>query len=757
MINKRVFKYSIKSLCGIPAAIYTLFCMAVTSGTVLAQSGSLLTIEEITVTARKTEENLQDVPISITAFSARDIENHGFQSLEDIDTTVPNFKLNKGQGYAADTSISIRGVTSREASAGFEPTIAVVLDDVYIGRTLGFNSTLLDLERIEVLRGPQGTLQGRNVVGGSINMTTSKPSDEFRARGKVSYGRFNSYKVSGLVTGPLQEGVLAGKVAFSHSDGDGFGENVDLDEDLGGIESTAVRAQLRFTPSENLEILLTGDYTTDDINDTGLDTDPDFTIASPSSLVLDRDYGGDFLNDSERDIYGGAVNIYYDLDNGMRLASVTSYRGFDFESILDQDNSANITNGGGFAVHSRAFREQEQISQEIRLHSAQDQSVRWLLGLYYFHEDLDTTGSGTFGPFIPGVGTIGTDNLSDANVETDSFAVFGSVSIDFFEQWNFTVGLRYDNNDRDLEVAESSRFDGLLPPPPFPPGLPPSPFIAVTAANPVPTSFAIETPFPTNTSSVSDEEFTGDLTLTYKWNDDISTYAKYARGFKGGGFNAQFSFGQAGGTVLPEFVNNYEIGLRSFWFDQRLRLNATVFYLKYNNQQVVDFIAGPAGITFITSNAPETKSYGAEIEAAAVLAEGLTMNMSLGILDSEFTRGADDGNTPLDSPDVTFSSVLQYIRPIGNNLELFLMGEASYSDDYFTDKANIDINRQDDYWMLNIRGGIQSADGKWAVRLYGKNLLDEDIQTTSLQVPGVFTLLSLADPITYGVEASFNY
>ena len=755
MMNKPVSKTSIQSFSNI--LITALLCLSGVPQLAMAQSGKSLTIEEITVTARKIEESLQDVPISITAFSATDIENHGFQSLEDIDSTVPNFKLNKGQGYAVDTSISIRGVTSRETSAGFEPTIAVVLDDVYVGRALGFNSTLLDLERIEVLRGPQGTLQGRNVVGGSINMTTSKPSDEFRAKAKVSYGRFNTYQVSGLVTGPLQEGVLAGKVAFSHGDGDGFGENVDLNDDLGGVESTTVRAQLRFTPSENLEILVTGDYTADEINDTGLDTDTDFTISSPSPAVLDRDFGGDFLNESDRDIYGGAVNIYYDFDNGMRLASVTSYRGFDFESVLDQDNSATIANGGGFAIHSRAFREQEQVSQEIRLHSAQDQDIRWLAGLYYFHEDLDTIGHGGFGPYVPGVGTLGTDNRSDANVTTDSFAVFGSVSVDFLEDWNFTVGLRYDDNDRDLEVSESSRFDGLLPPPPAPPGAPPTPFVAITAANPVPTSFAVETPFPGNTSSVSDSEFTGDLTLTYKWNDDVSTYAKYARGFKGGGFNAQFSFGQAGGTVLPEFVNSYELGLRSVWFDRRLRFNASVFYLKYNNQQVVDFVVGPAGITFNTFNAPETKSYGAEIEVAAVLAEGLNLNMSLGVLDSEFKRGADAGNTPLDSPDLTFSSVLQYVRPIGNNLELFLMGEASYSDEYFTDQANLDINRQDDYWMLNVRGGIQSADGKWAVRVYGRNLLDEDIQTTSLQVPGVFTLFSLADPITYGVEASYSY
>jgi iron complex outermembrane receptor protein len=740
----------IGSMCGAAGALLCAPALLVMTVPAPAQTqaGAALAVEEITVTARKQEESLQDVPISITAFTSEDIDNRGFRTLEDIGPSVPNFDLNRGQGYAIDTSISIRGITTRDVAAGFDPTVAVILDDVYIGRALGFNTTLLDLERLEVLRGPQGTLQGRNVVGGSLNLTTAKPADEFHARGRVSYGRFDTWEASGMVTGPLQAGVLAGKVAVSHRDGDGAADNFDLDKDQGGVEATALRAQLRFTPRPDLEILLTGDYTTEDIVDQGLDTDPDVTITEPSALLLDRDYGGDFRNDSDRDVYGGAINVYYDLANGMRLASITSYRGFELDSLLDQDSSANFANGGGIAVHSTASREQEQFSQELRLHSPQDGRVRWLLGFYYFHEDLDTFGGGVFGPYIPGVGALGAYNESDANVDTDDFAGFGSLSFDLMPALNFTVGLRYDNNQRDLKVSETTAFDGFLP-------VPPAPFVAISATNPLPDTFAIVVPLATTERSVHDEELTGDATLSYAWTEDVSTYAKYSRGFKGAGFNAQFAFGQAGGTVEPEFVNSYELGLRSLWLDRRVRLNATGFYMKYSDQQLVDFILGPTGVTFVTRNEPKTEIWGAEIEGAAVLMEGLDLLMSVGILDAEFERGANDGNEPFNSPDLEFSTALQYVRPIGHNLELFLFGEASYSDDYYTNDRNFPLSRQDAYWMLDVRGGIQSADARWALRGYGRNLLDEDIQTTAILANNA--LLAVQDPITWGIEASFRY
>lgn len=715
-----------------------------------------LQLEEIVVTATKQEERLQDVPISITAFGAEEIENYGFRTLEDIDSTVPNFRLNGGQGYAIDTTLSIRGVTSRETAAGFEPTVAVVIDDVYVGRAIAFNTTLLDLESIEVLRGPQGTLQGRNVVGGAVNIRTSKPADEFQARGRVSYERFNTYQFTGVLTGPLSE-YVAGKVAISHGDGDGWGKNVDLGKNLAAMQSTALRSQVRFTPGPRLEITLTGDYRHDQINDPGLDSDPDFTLTSASPALLDRRFGGDFLNESKRDVFGLASNVHYDFDNGLTFVSVSSFRGFDFDTLLDQDNALTISDAVSIGVHSRALREQTQFSQELRLHSNQNDIVRWLAGIYYYNEDLDTDADGLFGPYIPGVGILGTSNRSDSTIKTEAYAVFGSVEFEINDAWMITGGFRFDNSDRDFTAVETIRFDGILPPPAMPPGIPPRPYVAITAADPVPSSFVVESPFPATSESINDEEVTGDVTLNYRWNDDISTFAKYARGFKGGGFNARFSFGQSGGTVQPEFVDSYEIGLRSMWFDRRLRLNATAFHLRYTDQQVVNFVIGPTGITFVTGNEPKTESTGAEVEASALLADGLNLNLSLGLLDSEYTLGENKGKIPLDSPDLTFSTVLQYTRPFGNNLELFLMGEASYSDKYFTDNGNAPISQQDSYWMLNARIGIQSADGKWSVRAYGKNLADEDIQTTSLSIQGINSLQALQNPVTYGVELTFAY
>jgi len=709
-------------------------------------------LEEIVVTARKVEENLQDVPISITAYGQQDILNLGFLSLEDLDSNVPNFKLDQGQGYTGDTSIAIRGVSSRDTSSGFESTFAVILDDVYIGRSVGYNSTLLDIERIEVLRGPQGTLQGRNVVGGAINMVTTKPGDEFSARGRVGYGRFDTYYVDAVISGPLKEGVLAGKLSLTQRDSDGWGYNVDLDQDQGGTESTGGRLQLLATPTDRLEMLFTADYTSDDVNDIGLDSDPDPTLTSPSSSMLDRRFGGDFANETTRDTYGAALNVYYDFQNGMQLASISSYRGFELETDVDQDNSASISNAG-FAVHSSSDQEQTQFSQEFRLHSASDSDIGWVAGVYYYTEELENLSYGSAGPYIPGLGVIGGFNQSDSTVETDHWAVFGSAFIDLTDAWNLTIGLRYNDTDRDISVSDTVLFDFFAPL--APPPVAPFPIATITEQEPLPTDFDMALPLGTNEQTVSDEEWTGDVSLRYSFSDEVSMYAKYARGHKSGGFNTQFSFGQGGGVVDPEFIDTYEIGYRSFLLNRKLRLNATVFYLDYTDQQVTQFEATPAGIVFTTDNIGQTESYGAEIEAHAALSDRLFLTLGLGLLDSEFKEGDNEGNVPFNSPDMTFSSLVQYTRPVSSSLELFLMGAANWTDDYFTDATNAPLSFQEDHWMVNARVGLQSDDGRWSVRLFGENLLDEDIQTTALNA-GILSLYGLTAPRTYGVELLVN-
>jgi iron complex outermembrane receptor protein len=716
-----------------------------------------LHLEEIVVTARKQEERLQDVPISITAFTAADIEAQGLRTFQDFAQSVPNFQF-ANSGTALANSIVIRGILSSDANPGFENTIATIIDDVYVGRSSAFNSALLDLERIEILRGPQGTLQGRNVVGGSINITTAKPSmDAMHASASASYGRYNAIEVRGMVTGPIVDDKLAGKIAVVRRERDGYGEVTNLDEDIDDEDHVSTRGQLLWTPAANLEILLSADYAKDEPHQITNDFGPP-GVTDLDDALTDRDVQADFLNSTDREIYGGSARIVYDFADGYSLASVTAYRGYELDVLSDQDGAVSMgaTTPGALVANSTAHQEQWQFSEELRLATPADRPLRGLVGLYYYTDEIESADNFLFGSNAGPI-LIGQAIIDESTVGTDSYAAFGSLTYDFTDHFAFTGGLRYTVNERDVDVTETLGSDGAVPAPPIP-GLPPFlPYVNLPPLdNPVPSQFATPFSFPAVTDSLTDKEVTGDATFRYSWNDDVSAYVKYAHGFKGGGFNTRFNGGQSGGRVDPEFVESYEIGLRSYLLDRRLRLNATAFYQQYKDMQVLVF--DPAILAFRTANADEAEGTGAEIEATAVITDHLNVTLGVGVLNSEFTAGANDGNDTQFSPTFSFSGIIDYVRPVSSGLELALNIDANYKDDYYTSNENTEISLQPSYWWINARGGIQARDGRWGVFAYGRNLLDEDVRYSALDLPPQgFSIATLQEPLTYGVEVTFKY
>ncbi|MCA8896432.1 MAG: TonB-dependent receptor, partial [Amphiplicatus sp.] len=360
------------------------------------------------------------------------------------------------------TQISIRGINSADSAPGFETGVAVILDDVYVGRAAGFSTSLLDIERIEVLRGPQGTLQGRNVIGGSINIVTAQPSDEFFAKGKISYGNYDQFVATGVVGGPIVEGKLAGKVAVGRYYHDGFGENVSLNKPLDTEDAWSYRAQLAFTPTDDLKILLTGDYDTYDMHDFHNDFGPS-GISAPTPDLLDRKVEGDVWNTGEREVWGGALNVYYDINDAISLTSITSYRGYDVGIVQEADPWLNFgpAGAGTFVATAANDQSQKQFTQEVRL-AGDAKDFSWLFGLYYYAETLENYQNFLFtlntGSFLAGGSTI-----DDSKTTTDSYAAFGSANLRLTDLLSVSGGLRYTINDRRVRVGESYGVDGFDP------------------------------------------------------------------------------------------------------------------------------------------------------------------------------------------------------------------------------------------------------------------------------------------------------
>jgi iron complex outermembrane receptor protein len=731
--------------------------VAGTAGGQPADGGTAL--EEIVVTARKREERLQDVPISITAFDARALEQYGINGIRDLSFSVPNLTM-VNSGTLLANRITIRGINSDDSNPGFESGVALILDDVYIGRSAAFGESLLDVERVEILRGPQGTLQGRNVIGGAINVVTAKPSNEFDARVKGRIGDYGDHAISALISGPLVEDRVAGKISAAWRERDGYSRNVDLDADLDTMDHWSTRGQLRFTPGDSLEMVLSGDYARDQPHEMANDFGPADATSLVSALT-DREVGGDFRNATEREIFGGAFNLYYALPGGLELASITSFRGFDLEIALDQDGAASLgpEHVGSFVAHSAATQDQEQWSQEFRLAGAAGGSYSWLAGLYYYHEELDqaTTflNGGNIGAAVAGVGI-----LDSSTTETDAYAAFGSVTFELASAWEITAGLRYTDNQRDTVVSEALGTDGILLGPDGTPVLDPNgqpiPIVSMpTPAAPVPTSFVAPIPLATTSNEIDDEVVTGDLVLRYVWSDEVSAFAKYARGFKGGGFNTRFNSGRSATSVDPEYVDSYEIGVRSMLLDRRMRLNATAFYSEYRDLQVQRF--DPAILAFVTVNEGTSEAVGAEVELAWLPTDAFELTLGLGLIDAEFTDGQFDGNDVAYTPSATVNAGMQFTQPISDNLRLVLFTEADWRDSYYTSNDNTAIGQQDSFIWLNASIGVSTADERWLVRAYGRNLLDEDVIYSALTVPPLFSIATLQEPRTYGVELSFRY
>jgi len=729
---------------------------------VLAQTSTeeTLTLEEVIVTAQKREQNLQDVPIAISVVSSADIEAAGFTDLSNITRAVPNL------AYVEETSpifveYTIRGFSSTSNNAGVDPGVGVYVDGVYLGRGIAFDGVLMDIERIEVLKGPQGTLFGKNTAIGAISIVTRKPQAETEAMVEVQAGNFDLRQARAYLNGALVEDTLFAKLAVNYLKRDGYINNTEGGT-LNDRDTLGARAQFLWTPSSNFESL----FTLEASRDRGVANYTPLTFNEPATaddFTYDISIPQETVGTTERDMFSASLQLDWDM-NDYGFVSLSSYRAVDSFFETDQDYSLF----DALVVSRRE--DQTQFSQEFRIASTGDGPLTWVAGVYYFGQDVDSTSLATIGsdflwaglgliPFVGSglcpeiLGDIGppfgvlpcsVDLIVEADVKSTTYAAFASFTYEFTDSLSFTGGLRYTKEKKELDYSQSSD----------------DPVLAFVLGG--------FPPIPLFNDSFSDSEPSGDASLVYKLSEDTSTYVKYSHGFKAGGYNATLSSGVSQIKFDPEFIDSYELGLKSSLLDNRLRLNVAAFYMEFDDQQVQQFVPG---VGFVQSNAGKATSKGFEIELTALLADGWDLAASLGYADATydefFTGEFDENGNPIDfagndlpaAPKNTANVSTQYRFGMADQVDMFMRGEVSYQSSRFSDAANTPEFKVDSFTLVSARIGVASPTDSWSVSLWANNLFEEEVYAyiSPQNWPWPGRIIPPINPRTYGVEARFRF
>ena len=689
----------------------------------LAESGSAPpVIEEIVVTATKMERSLQEVPVAVTAFSADTIKKTRMHDLTDVAIRTPNFMIGE-QGPTAP-ELTIRGIGSTDRESGSDRSVVVFVDEVYIGRTGASTFDLFDLERIEVLRGPQGTLFGRNVVGGAVNLITAKPSPDFDYKVQVGAGERDLRELRAMINGAVGDDV-SGRLSFSVRSQDGYYEQRTFDgRTSNSTDVFAARGQLLYTPSADVSLLLSLDASNDEIDGVasritqGAASDADFAaaLAPFGPFVPDPDpYTTD--NNKFGTIDRSHVALMARLDWTTPLGEVTvvpAWRNAKFDELRDIAgigfNDAGVRGFESTAINDEDYR---ALSLEARIANTGEQ-LRWIAGFYYLDEEIDRdqirerqANTAYSRPLF--------DQLNNAS----SVALFGEVGYRFLERAELTLGGRWteDKKNFDMEVVNT---------------LTPADQQAIAERLGRATSLNPASEVYTASASDSWSEFTPKVTLSYDFSDDLLAFATYSKGFKSGGYVGLAATSEAAQiSFAPETAANIEVGIKSTLADGRLQLNASYYDILFEQLQLRDrllTIPGDVTSAIVTiTNAAEAEMNGFELEVVALPAPGLTLSGSFASLDSEITKVNPNstvvlGTTLPRAPDSTWNLSAEYEFKFMNG-DLSLRADYRHTGDHYFDLNEQQAGLESGYGLLGAR--IAYAAESWEIALWGKNLGDE--------------------------------
>jgi iron complex outermembrane recepter protein len=711
-----------------------------------AQSGS--DVETVIVTAEKRSERLIDVPTSISVVTAEDIQDKTMIQLSDIAIQVPNVQF---QGSSLFPNIVIRGVGSASGTeTGVDPAAVVYVDGVYQGRERAENIPLAGVQQIEVLRGPQGTLYGENTIGGAINITTVKPDGQERAEGDIMFGNLGYVQTSAFVTGALTDNLFT-SITGTYRNRDGFIHNAFDNSNLDYDRDAAGRVRFVWDATSRLTVDFSADYLHENDSESLLTT----SYVSPFSLIfpfpkLQPNSRTEYVNSPEngrREVYGGSVHAAYDF-GGSKFDSITSYRGYTSSYAFDSDGTPISFDAENDLDNANLF------TQEFRLTSTDSGPFQWITGAYYSHQRLvDSFDNIFYAPLatlfgLPGATPSYSDQVtSRGRIISNEYALFANASYEITDRWKIQAGFRYSIDQKNLVYSQLDT--GLT-------------------GGPVGLGCIVLQCMPYANPHLEEHVPTGDISLTYKIDDNQSAYAKFSRGYKSGGFNAYLNtagFNPATDfKFLPEYLNNYELGYKSSLWNGLLTLNGDVFYDDYSNKQ--EEVENIAAVSLVVKNAAQATIYGAELEADVHPLDGLTFSGTLGLLHTRYglfdNAGSpapcdcDTGNSLPGAPQLQATLAAQYEHyiPGWDGWAGMIRVEGLHQSHSFTDPENTVslINKPLD--LLNGRLGVEN--GTWGFYLWGNNLTG-----TYHLAGGLSELVAVARgvnlPTTYGGEITFKF
>ena len=731
---------------------------ATDTGTAVQQTGDASL--DIIVTAQRRSERVQDIPLAISAFDSNRIAGTGVVSIANIATQVPSVYF--GSFGANRPQLYIRGIGSRQYDPGSESSVGVFTDEVYLGRSGGSFSQLKDIERIEVLRGPQGTLYGRNTIGGAINVISKGPTPEFKAEAEAGISNYDGYNLFGAVGGPLNASkTLMFRVAGWRDKQDGYLLNLTNGRHFQGVDNTGGRVRLAFEPDSDFRVDLTAEYLHDGDgaafagfnqgtgpSSTGAPADPNlvfFAAASRLPLVKPTQslYAG--YNDTDptldRDAYSLIARSEYEAGFAT-VTSITSYHRLNNDDSRDLDGSSLQT------VNTIGIERSDQYTQELRLTSDPDGPLSlggqldWIVGAFYYNDRTrraDKFILGVDSAVRAAIGTPATD-IVDARYATESYAAFGQATAHLGD-FDLTVGLRY-SHDKKRVTYNDTTSDAL----PFIT----APFVATTRA--------------------SYDSLDPRVVLSYKFNRDVNVYVSYSTGFKSGGFQyAPFNVGAAQAKFAPERIRALEGGIKSELFDRLLRLNLAGFHYNYRNLQVNRIVDSASGPQNLISNAKSSKLYGIELESVLRPTSDFDLSLNYGYLHSrynEFTFNAAqnlvyDGTTMVRAPKHSVNAGAEYRIPIGTNKLTLRADYAFFSTFYFepgegsnTFGSGVPLTREKGYGLLDLRAAYEFS--HFRVSAYVTNLTNEKYRR-SVNGLGNVVVGYAGPPRMYGLRFAYSF
>ncbi len=737
---------------------------------------------DVVVNARRRTERAQDVPIALSVVSDETLRVRGDYTLSAIQQSVPSLQVFSFN--PRNTNVNIRGLGSNVAltNDGLENGVGIYIDQVYYGRLGQSQFELVDLDRIEVLRGPQGTLFGKNTTAGAINISSKAPTFDLEGFGEATLGDYGLYQLRGSVSGGVIDHLVAVRLSISDTHRDGFIDDITTHQKVHDYQNFTARGQVLITPASNLTVRLIGDYGKQKQNccigvlagaittyDNGATIANNFNqrVArfgyrplpfTPFARITDAD--GHFQ--ANMDTWGISGQVDWDV-GPLTVTSVTAGRQWNWFPANDADSIALPE-----MLKSQQQNKQRQFSQELRLASNGSNKIDYVVGAYYFYQVVRGYGASQYGsaaanwlfptqdPVVANAATNGFEADSTSNPKTHSYALFGQTVWHISDALSLTAGLRYTHEKKEGSFVQT-QVAGLS-------------LAGLTPAQQA-TAQGIRNQLNPNISysaATSDDSLSGLATLSWKAGRDVLVYATYSRGNKSGGLNLSNLPAGISAVVAPEKVDNYELGVKSQLFNRAVTLNAALFWTDVANYQtaITEQIPSTTNFRNYITNIPLARSRGVEGDAVWAVTSRVSLNLSGAYTDAYYVSYP-KGPTPVETSNISpstdlsgkplagvpkwaFTGGVDASQPLGGRTELYGHADYSWRSSFYTAVSDSRYSLVPSYGIGNARVGVRLDDGRYDLSVWAKNIFDKDyFQTLSIAATGLITA-NLGDPRTFG-------